>query len=185
VRRMTANVEIRSGSDGDLDALVAVLGQRCYFTDHLARRQDDRGVLLVAWLDGRPVGDGFLSWEPADHPEIRRHLPGVPELSHLEVVGPLWGQGIGTALIRAAEATARQFGHDRLILAVGVDNPNARRLYERLGVCRLGSRDHRGDLGGARSARLADHPLRDLPRARQAPLTGTLSWSSCWRCSWP
>jgi GNAT superfamily N-acetyltransferase len=133
VKLMTANVEIRSGSDADLDALVAVLGQRHYFTDHLARQQDGRGVLLVAWLAGRPVGNGSLSWEPADHPEIRRHLPGVPELGHLEVIGPLWGQGIGTALIRAAEATARQFGHDRLILAVGVDNPNARRLYERLG----------------------------------------------------
>lgn len=120
---MTANVEIRSGSDADLDALVVVLGQRHYFTDHLARQQDGRGVLLVAWLDRRPVGDGFLSWVPADHPEIRRHLPGVPELSHLEVVGPLWGQGIGTALIRAAEDSARQVGHDRLILAVGVDNP--------------------------------------------------------------
>jgi GNAT superfamily N-acetyltransferase len=130
---VTAEVEIRSGSDADLDALVAALGQRRYFTDHLARQQDGRGVLLVAWLDDHPVGDGFLSSEPADHPEIRRHLPGVPELSHLEVIGPLWGRGIGTALIRAAEVTARQFGHDRLVLAVGIDNPDARRLYERLG----------------------------------------------------
>ena len=130
---MTANVEIRSGSDADLVALVAAMGQRDHFTDRLARQQAGQGVLLVAWLDGRPVGNGSLSWEPADHRELRRHLPGVPELGHLEVIGPLWGQGIGTALIRAAEATARQFGHDRLILAVGVDNPNARRLYEQLG----------------------------------------------------
>ena len=133
MRLMTANVEIRSGSDADLEALVEAMGQRDHFTDRLARQQAGQGVLLVAWLDGRPVGNGSLSWEPADHPEIRRHLPGVPELGHLEVIGPLWGQGIGTALIRAAEATARQFGHDRLILAVGVDNPSARRLYERLG----------------------------------------------------
>ena len=130
---MTANVEVRSGSDADLDALVAAMWQRDHFTDRLACQQDRRGVLLVAWLDGRPVGNGSLSWLPADHPEIRRHLLDVPELGHLEVIGPLWGQGIGTALIRAAAATARQFGHDRLILAVGVDNPNARRLYERLG----------------------------------------------------
>ena len=111
------------------------------------------GVLLVAWLDGRPVGDGFLSWEPAEDPEVRRRLPGVPELGHLEVVGPLWGRGIGTALIRAAEATARRFGHDRLLLAVGVDNPDARRLYERLGYADWGhgtmvgtwlERDHDG-----------------------------------------
>lgn len=130
---MSTELEIRSGSDADLEAFVAALGQRDYFTDRLARQQDGRGVLLAAWLDGRPVGNGFLSWEPADHPEIRRHLPDVPELGHLEVIGPLWGRGIGTALIQAAEDTARQFGHDRLILGVGVDNPDARRLYERLG----------------------------------------------------
>jgi GNAT superfamily N-acetyltransferase len=130
---VTAEVEIQRGSDADLDAYVAAMGQRDYFTDRLARQHDGRGALLVAWQNGRPVGNGFLSWEPADHPEVRRHLPGVPELGHLEVVKPLWGRGIGTALIQAAEATARQSGHDRLILAVGVDNPNARRLYERLG----------------------------------------------------
>jgi hypothetical protein len=43
------------------------MGQRDHFTDRLARQQDGRGVLLVAWLDGRPVGNGSLSWEPADH----------------------------------------------------------------------------------------------------------------------
>jgi GNAT superfamily N-acetyltransferase len=96
---MTAQVEIRSGSVADLDALSAALGQRDYFTDHLARQHDGRGVLLISWLDGHP-----------------------------EVVGPLW-PGIGTALIRAAEATARRFGHDRLLLGVGVDNPDARRLF--------------------------------------------------------
>ena len=150
---MTAQVEIRSGSVADLDALSAALGQRDYFTDHLARQDDGRGVLLVAWLDGRPVGDGFLSWEPAEDPQVRRRLPGLPELGHLEVVGPLWGRGIGTALIRAAEATARRFGHDRLLLGVGVDNPGARRLYERLGYVDWGhgtivgtwlERDHDG-----------------------------------------
>ena len=85
---MAAQVEIRSGSVADLDALSAALGQRDYFTDHLARQDDGRGVLLVAWLDGRPVGDGFLSWGPAEDPEVRRRLPGVPELGHLR----WWGR---------------------------------------------------------------------------------------------
>jgi GNAT superfamily N-acetyltransferase len=110
-------------------------------------------VLLVAWLAGRPVGDGFLASEPAEESELRRQLPGVPQLTHLEVLGPLWGRGIGTALIREAEDTARQLGHRQLALAVGLDNPDARRLYERLGFVDWGhgtivetwvERDHNG-----------------------------------------
>ena len=134
---VTARVEIRPGSAADLEALVAVLGQRHYFTGHLAQQHGD-GVLLVAWLDGCPVGDGYLARTAAEEPELRRHLPGVPRLDHLEVVEPLWRRGIGTALIRSAEDTARQLGHERLALAVGVDNPCAQRLYERLGFADWG-----------------------------------------------
>jgi GNAT superfamily N-acetyltransferase len=146
-------VEIRPGSAVDLEALVAVLGQRHFFADHLAGQQRGAGVLLVAWLDGRPVGDGFLAWDPAPEPELRRHLPGAPRLVHLEVVGQRQGRGIGTALIRAAEDTAYQHDHEQLVLAVGVDNPDARRLYERLGYVDWGhgtivgtwvERDHDG-----------------------------------------
>ena len=81
---MTAKVEIRPGSTDDLTVLVAVLGERHWFTDRLARQQRGGGVLLVAWLDGHPVGEVFLDCEPAKEPAVRRHLPGVPQLDHLE-----------------------------------------------------------------------------------------------------
>ena len=130
---MTAKVEIRAVSDADLATLVAVLGERHWFADRLARHQRGGGVLLVAWLEDRPVGEVFLDCEPAKEAEVRRHLSGVPQLDHLEVPGPFQGRGIGTALIGAAEAAARQLGHERVALGVGLDNPEARRLYERLG----------------------------------------------------
>jgi GNAT superfamily N-acetyltransferase len=129
---MTASVEIRSASDADLDALVAVLGEREFFADRIDRQHDGQGVLLVAWMADRPVGDVFLTFEPEDAP-VRRHLPGVPQLIHLEVVGSLQRRGIGIALIRAAEDTARRLGHQEITLAVGLDNAKARRLYERWG----------------------------------------------------
>jgi GNAT superfamily N-acetyltransferase len=146
-------MEIRRASDADLDALVAALGQRHFFAGRLAGQQSGAGVLLVAWLEGRPVGDVFLTWEPADEPEVRRWLPGVPRLVHLEVLGPLQRRGIGTALIRAGEDLARRLGQERLALGVGVGNPDARRLYERLGYADWGhgtvlatwqERDHDG-----------------------------------------
>src|SRR4029453_1835060 len=127
---MSAEVEIRLGSADDLATLVAVLGERHWFTARRAPQQRGGGVLLVAWLDSRPAGEVFLECEPANEPEVRRQLPGVPRLDHLEVLGPLWGQGIGTALLPAAEATARQLGHERIALGVGLDNPKARRADE-------------------------------------------------------
>jgi GNAT superfamily N-acetyltransferase len=147
-------VEVRRASGADLGPLVAVFGgSRHFFGDCLARQRDGDGVLLVAWLDGRPVGDVFLARHPAEEPEVRRWLPGVPRLVHLEVAGELQRRGIGTALIRAGEDSARRLGHRRLALGVGVDNPGARRLYERLGYADWGhvtivgtwqERDHEG-----------------------------------------
>jgi GNAT superfamily N-acetyltransferase len=135
---VAAKAEIRPGSAADLAALVAGLGQRHFFTDHLARQRDGGGVLLVAWLDDRPVGDVFLACGPADESEVRRRLPGVPRLIHLEVLGPFQRRGIGTALVHAGEDTARRLGYERIALGVGLENEGARRLYERLGYADWG-----------------------------------------------
>jgi hypothetical protein len=81
------SLEIRPAADADLAPLVAALGQRRFFAERLASQRGGGGVLLVAWLDGRPVGDVFLDREPATEPEVRRRLPGVPTLIHLEVMG--------------------------------------------------------------------------------------------------
>jgi hypothetical protein len=52
---MTATLEIRLGSDDDLDALVAAMGQRDHFTDRLACQQGrSRGA--AGGLAGRPPG---------------------------------------------------------------------------------------------------------------------------------
>jgi GNAT superfamily N-acetyltransferase len=121
----------------------------------------------TGWLGNEPVAgccwwhgttaarSATCSWSasPAAEPEVRRWLPGVPRLDHLEVLGPLQGRGIGTALIGAGEDTARQLGHQQLALGVGLDNPKARQLYERLGYADWGhgtvvgtwvERDHDG-----------------------------------------
>jgi GNAT superfamily N-acetyltransferase len=139
ISRESDELEVRRGSVADLEALVAVFrGERSFFGGCLAKQAAGGGVLLVAWLDGWPVGDVFLDRDPADEPEIRRWLPGVPRLNHLEVLGPVQRRGIGTALLRAGEATAGKLGHRRIALGVGVDNPDARRLYERLGYADWG-----------------------------------------------
>lgn len=129
-------MEIRACADSELAALVATFGQREFFADCLAGQHAGGGVLLVARVGSQAVGDVFLGRHPAEEAEVRRRLPGVPRLVHLEVLGPF--QRRGSALVRAGEDTARRLGHDRTALGVGLDNRGARRLYERLGFTAWG-----------------------------------------------
>ncbi len=81
-------------------------------------------MYLVAWVGERPIGSGELLW--SDPPELR----------YLHV-GEQWqGRGVGTALI--AEAERRCEGRSAIMVGVGLDNPRARRLYERLGFTGTG-----------------------------------------------
>jgi ribosomal protein S18 acetylase RimI-like enzyme len=124
---------IREADDTDLVALVEHLGQREYFTDRLARQAAKRGILLTAWQDARPLGDVYLWLEPAEEPEIRDRLPGVPLLTHLEVHRDHRHLGLGTALVGAAERELADQGHDRVALAVEQHNDAVARFYDHLG----------------------------------------------------
>jgi GNAT superfamily N-acetyltransferase len=123
---------IRLAIDSDLSALVGAFQQARYFTDRFARQQRGRGALLVAWQGSELVGNVYLWWEPAEEAEVRRWLPGVPLLTHLEVRRPYRNQGIGTGLIAEAERILHQRGHRQVALGVGVLNQDAQRLYTRL-----------------------------------------------------
>ncbi len=52
--------------------------------------------------------------------------------------GQTGGEAVGTCLMRKAEGLARLRGVPRLGLGVGVENPPAAALYERLGYTRTG-----------------------------------------------
>ena len=169
VRPGDGPVEVRRACEADLGRLVAAFGSRHFFGDCLARQRGGDGVLLVAWLDGLLVGDVFLALDPAGEPEVRRELPGVPRLVHLEVDGRVQRRGIGTALIHAGEASARRLGHRRLALGVGLDNPGARRLYERLGYADWGRgtivgtwQDHDHDGPPVTHSEVLDMLVKDL-----------------------
>ena len=88
-----------------------------------ARQQRGESVFLLALAAGEIVGHGELL------------LGAEPELRHLQVDEVRRGQGVGTALVRAAEERMRG---GTLSIGVGVDNPRARCLYERLGYLGTG-----------------------------------------------
>lgn len=128
----TPAVTIRTATQDDHELLVRALGQPDYFRNRLRKQENGKGVLLTAWMDAEPVGAVYLWLEPAEEPDIRSHLPGVPLLTHLEVVAAHRNRGIGTQLIVATEAEATRRGHDQIALAVGISNWDAERLYKHL-----------------------------------------------------
>lgn len=117
----------------DLPPFAAALGDGGFLIDRWMRQRKDRGVLFFAWLGPRPAGSVYLWLEEAEEPPIRRHLPGVALLTHLQVHPELRKLGVGAALVDAVEEHLIELGHERVALAVRTDNPAAARLYDRLG----------------------------------------------------
>ncbi|MDV5144377.1 GNAT family N-acetyltransferase [Streptomyces sp. SBC-4] len=102
--------------------------------DRFARQEAGAGTYLLAWREGVPVGHGQVRWDGCAAPEVRAVLGDCPEFNGLDVwPEALRGQGIGTALVRAAEELVRERGGTALGLGVAHDNPRAAALYARLG----------------------------------------------------
>jgi GNAT superfamily N-acetyltransferase len=124
---------VRSARSADLEPFAAALGDREFLIERLNRQRKGLGILFVAWLRYRPAGDVYLWLEEAEERPIRRHLPGVALLTHLQVHHELRNRGVGRTLVGAVERYLMENGHERVALAVRTDNPAAARLYRRLG----------------------------------------------------
>ena len=123
---MTAEkIAIRPCAERDLDHF-GVFGSDIhvqYCRDEFA--QTERIVILVAVSDDDvPVGKIHVH---LDHGE------GAVWLEAAAVARLVQGQGIGTSLVQAAETLAVERGYRIAELGVEDSNPQARRLYERLG----------------------------------------------------
>jgi ribosomal protein S18 acetylase RimI-like enzyme len=93
---------------------------------------EDVDLHLVAEVDGLVVGqlDAFMRPQPS---QGSMRTPRRSALIGVSVDEGWRGRGIGTALMHAAEAWARERGFDALELDVADPNRDARLLYERLG----------------------------------------------------
>jgi len=97
-------------------------------------QRSDCGVIAE---DEGPVGAAWFRLLPADDPGYGFVDAETPELS-VGVVVPRRGQGIGSRLLSALIAQARNAGLPALSLSVESDN-YARVLYERVGFQTVGA----------------------------------------------
>jgi mycothiol synthase len=72
--------------------------------------------------------------EPVGFALVRRFEDGKAYLSTLAVDPDAQGRGLGGTLLEAVFAAAGAAGHREVHLSVASDNPNALRLYERVGM---------------------------------------------------
>lgn len=87
---------------------------------------------LVADFNGFPIGQGSIHWQgKPTHPHI-------PDIQSLRVFDAFRGLGIGSQLLVAGERLVAARGFAQVSLAAGLQNPAARRLYERLGYHAVG-----------------------------------------------
>ncbi len=133
---MPEGISIRRMGPQDIEPILRTFARwgkrRIQYEQYLREQRRGSRVVLVAWHEDLVVGYVTLVWESLYEP-FRRE--GIPEIVDLNVINEYQRQGIGTALIHAAEAVARAHGKRRIGISV-VQSPEyaaANRLYPKLG----------------------------------------------------
>lgn len=131
-----AAVRVRRAELFDLDDLVA-LEERTFDTDRLSRSQyrrhldsDSAKVLVASAGPHQFLGTAVVFF--------RKHSR-VARLYSIATCPEARGQGVGSALLAAADRLARRQRCNVLRLEVRTDNAGAIRLYERLGFHHIGA----------------------------------------------
>jgi ribosomal-protein-alanine acetyltransferase len=125
-------IRIRRARPPDLDALVA-LEEASFDHDRVSRAQfrrhivSDSAVVLVAEERGRVLGAALLFF---------RRGAKAARLYSIAIAHAARGQGLGAALLDAAEREARKRGRSAMRLEVRTDNAPAVALYEKRGYQR-------------------------------------------------
>lgn len=86
-------------------------------------------LMLLADVNGFPIGQIFIQLNSRDDFSGRKHA----YLYSLRVMDAFQRQGLGSALLREAEALLRERDYSSVSIAAAKENVAARRLYERHG----------------------------------------------------
>ena len=126
-------IEIKLCSENDLALLNKAIPEPGYHEKRFEQQQAGKSSYLIAWQNGVPVGHLNLKWEGSGT-QVSQYLSGTPELNAIGVWPPsMRSKGIGRQLIAQAEAMAKEKGFKQVALAVALDNPRAKELYEKNG----------------------------------------------------
>lgn len=102
------------------------------FDSYLTQQNADERCALVAKINGLFCGYVTIKWKSGYQNFLNENIPEIADLNVLPIARK---QGVGTALIRECEISAKKFKHKKIGLGVGLlqDYGNAQRLYFKLG----------------------------------------------------
>jgi ribosomal protein S18 acetylase RimI-like enzyme len=100
---------------------------RNLFRRTFREQQAGRRLILIADVNNFPIGHLFIQFHDRDWDADRAYLYSF------RVMEMFRGRGIGTMLLREAEAHIMERDVYIATIAAAQDNPGARRLYERVG----------------------------------------------------
>lgn len=170
-------VEIRKARVSDVDALAA-LEKAVFDSDRISRRsfrlliERETAQTLIAESEGRIAGYAIV---------LFRKGSGVARLYSLATSPDCAGQGVGRALIDAAEETAFEHGRMLLRLEVREDNFRAIGIYEKGGYRKIGREpDYYED--GQTALRYEKTLRGDTPVATSVPFYEQTSDFTCGPC---
>ena len=129
-----ARLQIRLATEPDLRPLEWHGGRdlRSFYQEVWQKHRAQELRYLVADFNGYPIGQVLILWSgKPSHPHF-------PDVQSLRVHPAFRGLGVGSRLLEAAESCARENRHSQLGLSVSVENPKARKLYERCGYALRG-----------------------------------------------
>jgi ribosomal protein S18 acetylase RimI-like enzyme len=123
----------------DIDAFVGLHLSPARFEEYL---KDDRRVLLLAEVDGVPVGYAMLVAEPIADADVRRVVDSDNsiELSKFYVAADRHGSGVAGELMAATLAAAAETGAATCWLGVNQQNVRAAKFYEKSGFTIRGTK---------------------------------------------
>jgi ribosomal protein S18 acetylase RimI-like enzyme len=112
--------------------------RRSFYDEQARAHQSGEVQVFVAGapFEGNPdfpIGQAAIHWNG------KPTHPAIPDIQSVRVHPEFRGQGIATRLLKACELHAARLGHRRISLSVALDNPKAKRLYERCGYKVVGA----------------------------------------------
>lgn len=128
------DIFVRPADETDLIAMEwegEYLRYRRVYQHAMEEMKRGQRIILVAEVGEEIVGQILIQLR-IHRAEFRREIPSA--YFHAFRVRPAYRkQGVGTRLILEAETVVKEHGFKRAVIAAAHENPDARRLYERLG----------------------------------------------------